>query len=92
MSDVFNEALSYLPQSIASDICLSALVRLRPQLRGIGFIRLTIHDALVVEAPESRLDEVSDMLRTEMGQAAERITTYVPFEVDVSHGPSWGDL
>jgi uracil-DNA glycosylase family 4 len=91
-SEVFNEALSYLPQSIASDICLSALVRLRPQLRGIGFIRLTIHDALVVEAAESRLDEVSEMLRAEMVEAAERITKYVPFEVDVSHGPSWGDL
>jgi DNA polymerase-1 len=91
-NDIFNEALSYLPQSIASDICLSALVRLRPKLRGIGFIRLTIHDALVVEAPESRLDEVSEMLRYEMVEAARRITTYVPFEVDVSHGHSWGDL
>lgn len=91
-SDIFNEALSYLPQSIASDICLSALVRVRPRLRGIGFVRLTIHDALVVEAPESRLAEVSDLLRTEMVEAAERITKYVPFEVDVSHGHSWGDL
>jgi DNA polymerase-1 len=91
-NDIFNEALSYLPQSIASDICLSALVRLRPKLRGIGFIRLTIHDALVVEAPESRLDEVSQMLRTEMVEAALRITDYVPFEVDVSYGHSWGDL
>jgi DNA polymerase-1 len=90
--DVFKEALSYLPQSIASDICLTALVRLRPQLRGIGFIRLTIHDALVVECPEARLEEVSHMLRTEMVKAAREITTYVPFEVDVSYGRSWGDL
>jgi uracil-DNA glycosylase family 4 len=90
--DVFNEALSYLPQSIASDICLTALQRLRPKLRGIGFIRLTIHDALVVEAPEARLEVVSHMLRTEMVQAAAEITTYVPFEVDVSYGHSWGDL
>lgn len=90
--DVFNEALSYLPQSTASDICLSALIRLRPKLRGIGFIRLTIHDALVVEASESRLEIVSDMLRSEMVEAARRITTYVPFEVDVSYGHSWGDL
>jgi uracil-DNA glycosylase family 4 len=90
--DVFNEALSYLPQSTASDICLSALIQLRPKLRGIGFIRLTIHDALVVETPEARLEQVSDMLRTEMVEAARRITTYVPFAVDVSHGHSWGDL
>lgn len=90
--DVFKEALSYLPQSIASDICLTALVRLRPKLRGIGFIRLTIHDALVVEAAETRLEDVSHMLRAEMVQAAAEITTYVPFEVDISYGRSWGDL
>lgn len=90
--EVFNEALSYLPQSTASDICLSALIKIRPQLRGVGFVRLTIHDALVAEAPESQLDYVSELLRHEMVEAAERITKYVPFEVDVSHGPSWGDL
>lgn len=91
-ADVFKEGLSYLPQSIASDICLTALVRLRPKLRGTGFIRLTIHDALVVEAPESRLDQVSYMLRTEMVQAAAEVTEYVPFDVDISYGRSWGDL
>jgi DNA polymerase-1 len=90
--DVFNEALSYLPQSTASDICLTAAVRLRPKLRGIGFIRLTIHDALVVETPEAHVELVSHMLRTEMVQAAREITEYVPFEVDISHGTSWGDL
>jgi uracil-DNA glycosylase family 4 len=91
-NDVLKEALSYLPQSIASDICLTALVRLRPKLRGIGFIRLTIHDALVVEAPLAHLELVSHMLRTEMVQAAREITEYVPFEVDISYGRSWGDL
>lgn len=92
-NDVFKEALSYLPQSIASDICLTALVRLRPKLRGIGFIRLTIHDALVVEAAEAHLELVSRMLRDEMVQAAREIVgTYVPFEVDISYGRSWGDL
>jgi uracil-DNA glycosylase family 4 len=90
--EVFNEALSYLPQSTASDICLTALGKIRPQLRGTGYVRLTIHDALVVEASESKLDYVSELLRHEMVEAARSITTYVPFEVDVSHGPSWGDL
>jgi DNA polymerase I-like protein with 3'-5' exonuclease and polymerase domains len=47
---------------------------------------------LVVEAPESKLDYVSELLRHEMVEAARSITTYVPFEVDVSFGPSWGDL
>jgi uracil-DNA glycosylase family 4 len=90
--DVFKEGLSYLPQSIASDICLSAMVRIRPQLRGIGFVRLTIHDAIVAETSEARREYVSALLQHEMGEAARRITTYVPFDTDVSFGPSWGAL
>lgn len=90
--EVLNEALSFLPQSTASDICLSALIRLRPMLKGMGFIRLTIHDALVIECPESRRDEVSDMLKTVMVQCGRDFTDYVPFPVDVSYGKDWGSL
>jgi len=90
--DVLNEALSYLPQSTASDICLSALVRLRPMLRGLGFIRLTIHDALVVECAEDKVEEVSRLLREVMVGIAADYIDYVPFAVDISTGTSWGDL
>lgn len=90
--DVFNEALSYLPQSTASDICLSALIRVRPMLRGLGFLRLTIHDALVAECAESRVDEVSAILRETMVDEGRKFTDYVPFPVDVSTGKSWGEL
>jgi uracil-DNA glycosylase family 4 len=90
--DVLNEALSYLPQSTASDICLSALIHLRPLLRGLAFIRLTIHDALVVECHRDREQEVSDLLRETMVGVAREFTDFVPFTVDISSGPSWGDL
>lgn len=90
--DVLNEALSYLPQSIASDICLTAFTRLRPMLRGLGFIRLTIHDALVVECDMERKEEVSQLLVAEMERAGREWTDYVPFTVDLSYGTSWGQL
>jgi len=90
--DVMNEALSYLPQSTASDICLSALIRVRPMLRGLGFLRLTIHDALVVECAESRAEEVSTLLSSVMVDEGRRYTDYIPFPVDSSIGKSWGDL
>lgn len=90
--DVLNEALSFLPQSTASDVCLGALVRLRPMLRGLGWIRLTIHDALVVECPEANLETVSNMLQSVMESEAAKYTTYVPFPVDLSIGKTWGDL
>jgi len=90
--DVLNEGLSFLPQSTSSDICLSALIRLRPMLRGLGHLRLTIHDALYAECPEERKDEVGDLLRTVMEEEGRRWTDYVPFAVDLSYGKSWGDM
>jgi DNA polymerase-1 len=90
--DVLNEALSFLPQSTSSDICLDAFTRVRPRLRGLGFIRLTIHDALTAECPESRKDEVASILVEEMEAAGRRYTDYVPFTTDLSFGKSWGDL
>ena len=89
---VENEALSFLPQSISSDITLDAFTRLRPMLRGLGFIRLTIHDALTAECAEERKDEVAQLLMEEMEAAGRRWTDYVPFRTDVSFGTSWGEL
>lgn len=90
--DVLNEALSFLPQSTASDICLTAFTRLRPMLRGLGFIRLTIHDALVAECAREHREEVTRLLVGEMVKAGAEYTDYVPFNVDVSFGQSWGEL
>jgi uracil-DNA glycosylase family 4 len=90
--DVLNEALSFLPQSTASDICLRAFTRLRPMLRGLAFVRLTIHDALTVECRDSSKDEVSQLLSEVMVEEGRRFTDYVPFAVDLSYGKSWGEL
>lgn len=90
--DVRNEALSYLPQTTASDICLRSLIRVRPMLRGLGFLRLTIHDALVAECPEEKSDEVAGILSSVMAEEGKRFTDYVPFPVDISVGKNWGAL
>lgn len=90
--DVENEALSFLPQSTASDICLRAFTRVRPMLRGLAYVRLTIHDALVVECPRARQEEVSHILMEAMEQSGREFTDYVPFTTDVTFGNSWGEL
>lgn len=90
--DVLNEGLSFLPQSTASDICLSALIRLRPMLRGKAFIRLTIHDAIVAECAEEDKEEVGEMIRRVMVEEGAKFTNYVPFAVDVTYGTDWGSL
>ena len=90
--DVLNEALSFLPQSIASDICLKALIRLRPMLVGLATLRLTIHDAIVAECHQDRQGEVIEIMQKEMIATGERFTDYVPFEVDSTIGTRLGEL
>ncbi len=91
-ADVINEALSFLPQSIASDICLTALIALQPQLKGLATTRLTIHDAMIFEAREQDAEQVIDLARTAMVESGEQFTDFVPFVVDVSQGKRWSDL
>jgi uracil-DNA glycosylase family 4 len=90
--DVLNEGLSFLPQSIASDICLTALIALQPKLRGLATTRLTIHDAMIFECKETDADQVIDIASTEMVASGKAFTDYVPFVVDVSKGKRWSDL
>jgi uracil-DNA glycosylase family 4 len=90
--DVINEALSFLPQSIASDICLRALINVQPMLAGIATMRLTIHDALVFECTRDNVDAAASLVRTEMLKSATEFTDYVPFAVDQTVGFRWGML
>jgi DNA polymerase-1 len=92
--DVLNEALSYLPQSIASDICLRAAVRLRPILRREfdAGIKLLIHDAIVVECDPSDTDAVINRMIREMERSGEEFSDYVPFRVDAKANFRLGEL
>lgn len=90
--DVLNEALSFLPQSTASDICLRALIECRPKLKGLGWLRLTIHDALTAECPIEHLPAVAHIIRDAMVGSGAQWTNYVPFEIDAKVGESWGEL
>lgn len=90
--DVLNEALSFLPQSTASDICLSALIRLRPLLQDLATVRLSIHDAIVVETHKNNQEEVEEIMRREMVDAGRRFSDFCTFAVDVSTGQRLGEL
>lgn len=91
-SDVINEALSFLPQSIASDICLTALIELQDLLKGLAITRLTVHDALYAECAEKDKEEVSTIMVDTMVKAGLEFTDYIPFAVDVKFGKNWGEL
>jgi DNA polymerase-1 len=90
--DVVKEALSYYPQSTASDICLRALCRIRRKLGDRGAVRIPVHDSILVECPISEADEVAALMKEEMEQSGREWTDFVPFKVDIERGFSWGSL
>jgi DNA polymerase-1 len=91
--DVLNEALAFLPQSTASDICLDAFCHLRPALKGIAFIRNIVHDSILAECHRGRAPEVARLMNYHMMESAKRVVgDYVLFKTDISMGRSWGEL
>lgn len=87
--DVVKEGLAFIPQSTASDICLSAAMELHEKHE--LDIRLLVHDSILVETDEP--DAVSELMNEVMPRVAKEVySDYVPFEVDVSTGSSWGEL
>lgn len=92
--DVLNEALSYKPQSIASDICVRAAIELQPLLKEQfdADIKLLIHDAIVAESDPEHVDGVISLMREIMVKSAREYTTFVPFTVEATSGFRLGQL
>ncbi|MGO9269142.1 MAG: DNA polymerase I [Terriglobia bacterium] len=83
------EALNAPLQGTAADLMKLAMVKLHARLRREKMethIILTVHDELVVEAPDAELDAAHEVVKQEMeGVHALR----VPLRVDVGAGKNW---
>jgi len=93
IKEIQNEACAFFPQSIGSDICVSAFNILRPELKGVAFCRNTIHDALYFETHQDNAEYVGNLMKRRMIESAERIVgDYLPFKIDCEVGRNWGDM
>lgn len=89
-TSVENEAMAYLPQSTASDICLEAACRIAKE--GIR-IRNLIHDAILAEAPRKDAEYVQKRIQFHMAEVGREVTDgYVNFDTDGDIGTSWDQL
>lgn len=91
---VKREALSFLPQSTASDICLSTAIRIDEELMENGFyIFNVVHDAIMMRGDERRVNEIGEFVGRELAFTGKAILgSAVPFLSDYSYGRSWADL
>ena len=82
-------AVNTVIQGSAADLIKMAMLAVRKRLRDEnhpGRMLLQIHDELVLEAPESDIASLIELVRHEMQHAME---LSVPLVVDVSVGDNW---
>lgn len=86
--EVCNEAMAHMPQSIASDICLTSAIRL--DAMGIPIVNL-VHDQIISEPDKHEAEECARLQRQVMVDTAEEITEgFVPWKADVEIGDTYG--
>jgi uracil-DNA glycosylase family 4 len=92
INHIKNQAVNFPIQSLASDTCLSAFIRLNKRLRaeGLGYVLFTVHDSLVFEVKEDKLDRAVEVIVEEM--TTPPYDTHIKLSVDIDVGPSLGEV
>lgn len=88
-----NEALAFVPQSTANDICLHAAIEVNKQVGQYGAkIVGLVHDAIYVECPDEHVKECGAMMEHEMSKAATLVFDRVPFVAEAEVGNNWEEV
>lgn len=92
--DIQREALSFLPQSTSSDICLSTAIRINKPLQEMGYhIFNIVHDAIMIEGEADGADVIGQYVAKELRETGRMVFgDTVPFLAEYSIGESWADL
>lgn len=82
------EAANFVIQGLAADIMKYALVLVASAIPNNSTIIMTIHDEMVVEAPEAQVEEVAHIVKEQMEAAAFRIVN-APIPANIAIGDCW---
>ena len=89
----YNQALNFSMQGTGSALVNRALIELDKHINWQGQeVRAQVHDELVVQAPESEVAQMCELVERCMGAPAQigRVFTGIPAAADV--GPNWHEL
>lgn len=92
-----HEGLNHPVQSFASDLLMTSLIRVAPQLRELGaFVVATVHDELDSLCPTERLSEALPIIKNTMEDVTwlgrHGIKLGVPVVADIETGTHWGSV
>jgi len=91
---VIKEGINFLPQNIAGNITLEAMIQMCDNLDwDKAQVRINVHDNIVLNCKEDHADEIAHLTKQIMESAAkDGILWDFPFKADLSIGHTWGDL
>ncbi len=86
------QAINFPIQSLASDICLSALVRIHEKLKqeAWGYVLFSVHDSITLEIKDEFLDPSIEMVEYEMKNPPIE-SRGIDWQVEIKTGKSWGE-
>lgn len=96
-SEIEREAVNHMVQSVASDICNNAIVKLDNRIKAASDymkdvkLLFTIHDSILLECPEKDVHEVMKVVKAVM-EDEPTINSVTKLKVDIEYGPKWGEL
>lgn len=89
---VGNAALAFIPQSTASDICLTAALELKEVIHSDVRLVATVHDAIYAIAPAGKIAEHTlSQMTTIMRETATGFYNRVPFLTDGKISQFWNE-
>ncbi len=92
LSGLYREGVNFPIQSGASDLTLSAVVKLNYYFKMYypeAKVVIMVHDSIVVECPEVIAEDIAGLVKRTMEDVP--IETDVPFTADVKIGRRWGE-
>jgi len=96
LHEIRNQASNFPVSSVASDICLTALMYLHEELkaRKLGKVSLMVHDSILCETHKDNAELVEQLMIKHMMEAPAKVipNCSVPFKVDTHIGLRWGEL
>jgi len=78
-------------QGTGADILKKAMVLLRPRIKEQAKIVHIVHDEIILEAPETKAEEVKKILEDAMREAGQYYLKLVPVEVEGNICNSWAE-
>lgn len=82
-------AVNHPAQGTVADLVKMSMIQINKSLFDGANMLLQIHDELLFEVDKDKVEQLSELVRSEMSSIAE---LKVPLIVDIKTGPNWGDL